>query len=72
MSEQARREVNNAIISSGSATAGRVVDAGRASQEKRDENRRKKAKMETEDKAAREKAAAKKASVCGPSERSLV
>lgn len=62
--DQARNEVNNAIISSGSAAVGLVVDAGRASQEKREDLRRKREKHEAEEKAARE--AREKASVSVP------
>ncbi|KAF2253358.1 hypothetical protein BU26DRAFT_560666 [Trematosphaeria pertusa] len=51
---QARRDVNDAIISSGSGTVGMVVDAGRASQEKREELRRERDRREAEEKASRE------------------
>ncbi|KAI9848063.1 MAG: hypothetical protein M1837_001165 [Sclerophora amabilis] len=54
MSDQARRDVNDAIISSGSGRVGMVVDAGRASQEKREELRRERERREAEEKAARE------------------
>lgn len=64
--DQARQAVNDAIISSGSDTVGMVVDAGRASQEKREKLRREKERRDAEEKAARE--AREKASVCGPSE----
>jgi hypothetical protein len=67
MSDQARQEVNNAITSSGSGAVGLVVDAGKASQEKREKLRREREKREAEEKAAREKA-----SVCGPSELSVI
>ena len=39
ISDEARRDVNNAIVSAGSATVTQLVEAGRSSQFKREEAR---------------------------------
>lgn len=54
MSDEARRDVNNAIISAGSDTVGMIVDAARASREKREQLQRQRERRDAEEKAARE------------------
>jgi hypothetical protein len=52
----ARREVNDALISSGSAAVGQMVDTAHSSVEKRRKNKEEREKREAEEKAAKEKA----------------
>ncbi len=52
----ARREVNNALISSGSAAVGQMVGAANSSVEKRRKNKEEREKREAAQKAAKEKA----------------
>lgn len=52
----ARREVNDALIGSGSATVGQMVDTANSSIEKRRRNKEEREKREAEEKAAKEKA----------------
>ncbi|GLA56047.1 hypothetical protein CBS63078_11034 [Aspergillus niger] len=62
----ARREVNSALISSGSAAVGQMVDTANSSVEKRRRNKEAREKREAEEKAASEKRAdAAKGSVSG-------
>jgi hypothetical protein len=57
----ARREVNNALISSGSAAVSRMVEAANSSVEKRRHLKEERERGEAEEKAAAEKAAKEKA-----------
>jgi hypothetical protein len=52
----ARKQVNDALISSGSAGVGQIVDTANSSIEKRRKNKEERAKREAEEKAARERA----------------
>lgn len=52
----ARREVNNALISSGSAAVGQMVDTGNSSVEKRKKNKKEKEKREAAARAAKQEA----------------
>lgn len=52
----ARREVNGALISSGSAAVGQMVDTANSSVEKRRKNKEEREKREAEVKAAKGKA----------------
>ncbi|PSS12785.1 hypothetical protein M430DRAFT_36053 [Amorphotheca resinae ATCC 22711] len=56
----ARREVNDALISSGGAAVGQMVDTAHSSVEKRRRNKKEREKREAEEKAAKEKADAAK------------
>jgi hypothetical protein len=60
---KARKEVNDAIANSGSATIGQLVDTANSSKRKREQNQR--------EKEAREREAREKAAVCGPSPNTL-
>jgi hypothetical protein len=57
----ARREVNDALISSGSAAVGQMVDTANSSVEKRRKNKEEREKREAEEKAAKEADAAVRA-----------
>ncbi|KAK0115669.1 hypothetical protein ONS95_000063 [Cadophora gregata] len=61
----ARREVNNALISSGNAAVGQMVDTANSSIEKRRKNKEEREKREAEERAAREKAEAAKGGASG-------
>jgi hypothetical protein len=52
----ARKEVNNALISSGSAAVGQMVDTAHSSVEKRRKNKDEREKRDAKEKAAKEKA----------------
>lgn len=52
----ARKEVNDALISSGSAAVGQMVDTANSSIEKRRMNKAERERRDAEEKAAREKA----------------
>jgi hypothetical protein len=51
----ARREVNSAIVNTGSKGVGQIVDTGNSSIEKRRKNKEEREKREAEEKAAKEK-----------------
>jgi spore cortex formation protein SpoVR/YcgB (stage V sporulation) len=57
----ARREVNEAISSAGSAAVGQMVDTAHSSIRKRRENKAERDRLDAEDKANKEKAAKEKA-----------
>jgi len=61
----ARREVNAALINSGSTTVGQMVDNANSSIEKRRKNKEEREKREAEEKAAKEKADAAKGGTSG-------
>jgi Cu/Ag efflux pump CusA len=52
----ARKEVNDALISSGGAAIGQMVDTANSSVEKRRRNKSEREKREAEEKAAKERA----------------
>jgi Cu/Ag efflux pump CusA len=52
----ARKEVNDALISSGGAAIGQMVDAANSSVEKRRRSKAEREKREAEEKAAKERA----------------
>ncbi|OJD16586.1 hypothetical protein AJ78_03277 [Emergomyces pasteurianus Ep9510] len=65
INSNARKEVNNALISSGGAAVGQMVDTANSSIEKRRRNKVEREKREAEEKAAKEKADAAKSGASG-------
>ncbi|CRL19490.1 unnamed protein product [Penicillium camemberti] len=61
----ARKEVNNALISSGSAAVGQMVDTGNSSVQKRQRNKEEKERREAAARAAKQEADAAKGGVSG-------
>ncbi|KAJ5417433.1 uncharacterized protein N7487_000983 [Penicillium crustosum] len=67
----ARKEVNNALISSGSAAVGQMVDTGNSSVQKRQRNKEEKERREAAARAAKQEADAAAAAAAAVSPQPL-